>query len=156
MNQTSPGGSPVSLPRLAAALVVGWLLPGLGHILIRERTRGLVLLVTIAVTFWTGVAVGGIRATVNPGERKLWFAAQLGAGGHTLLAWAGHEIAKSGREITAQAKVPVHWRSLDIAIHYTGVAGLLNVLVLLDALGRADASRRVVAFERTLGRGTSP
>ena len=38
-----------------------------------------------------------------------------------------------------------HWLPADVGVHYTGVAGLLNLLVILDAVARADrggAARR--------------
>ena len=39
----------------------------------------------------------------------------------------------------AGAPNPVgHWLTTDIGVHYTGVAGLLTLLVILDAIGRAD------------------
>lgn len=127
------------------ALIAGWIVPGLGHILLGHRGRGIVFLATIAATFWTGVAVGGVRATVDPEARRLWFVAQLGAGSHALAAWAGHAIwappAPQGARADLNLPVPRHWRLLDIAVHYTGVAGLLNVLVLLDVLARGEPSR---------------
>jgi hypothetical protein len=38
-----------------------------------------------------------------------------------------------------------HWLPADVGVHYTGVAGLLNLLVILDAVARGDrgsSSRR--------------
>ncbi len=133
--------------------LLGWLVPGFGHLYLGQRTRGLVCLVTITATFWTGVAIGSVHATVDPRERTLWFMAQLCTGGNTLVAYAWHEIVtpdrdetnpavRSGRsqsaETLASAPIP-HWLSVDVGVHYTGVAGLLNLLVILDALGRAEA-----------------
>lgn len=134
-----------SVLHVPLALIAGWVLPGAGHLLLGHRGRGLVFLVTIAATFWTGVAVGGVRATVDPETRRLWFVAQLGAGSHALTAWAGHELwqppAPQSSRADLNLPVPRHWRLLDIAVHYTGVAGLLNVLVLLDLVARGEAIR---------------
>ncbi len=152
--------SQASLTRIPIALLLGWLVPGLGHIFIRHRTRGLIFLVTITATFWTGVAVGGMRSTVNPNERKLWFVAQLGTGGNTLLAWAGHEATKKSSDSQSDSvsqKSFAHWKSLDVAIHYTGVAGLLNVLVLLDLMARSELRKKSPSLEvETVTRGGSP
>lgn len=119
---------------------LAWLVPGLGHIYLGHRVRGLVCLVTITVTFWTGVAIGGVQATVDPQERTLWFMAQLCTGGNTIAAYGLHSFVEpsptAGQRPTA---VLAHWLSSEVGVHYTGVAGLLNLLVILDALGRADA-----------------
>jgi TM2 domain-containing membrane protein YozV len=119
---------------------LAWLVPGLGHIYLGHRVRGVVCLVTITVTFWTGVAIGGVQATVDPHERSFWFMAQICTGGNTLAAYGLHrvvepQLAAGQRPVAALA----HWLSSEVGVHYTGVAGLLNLLVILDALGRADA-----------------
>jgi len=122
--------------RAPIAGLLTWLVPGLGHIYLGQRARGLVLLVTITVTFWTGVAIGGVRDTVDPHKRRLWFTAQVCTGGYTLTAYALHR-----RLDRAGNPTPVtHWSAADIGVHYTGVAGLLNLLVVFDAVGRADSS----------------
>jgi len=122
--------------------LLAWLAPGLGHLYLGHRVRGLVCLVTITVTFWTGVAIGGVQATVDPHERTLWFMAQLCTGGNALAAYGLHSIVEP-KPTPGQrpAATLAHWLSADVGVHYTGVAGLLNLLVILDALGRADAAR---------------
>jgi len=130
--------------RVSTAGILGWLVPGLGHIFIGDRARGLVCLVTVTATFWCGVAIGGVRGTVDPKQRTLWFMAQLCAGGNAGVAYllrgdAFAEPATSGKE---RAAVTGSWVSADIGVHYTGVAGLLNILVILDALGRAERPAR--------------
>lgn len=120
--------------------LLAWLIPGLGHIYLGHRGRGLVCLVTITATFWTGVAIGGVHATVDPHERKLWFVAQLCTAGNTLGGYALHRSTMpkaAGKNPTA---FTAHWASVDVGIHYTGVAGLLNLLVIFDAVGRAEPS----------------
>lgn len=119
---------------------VAWLVPGLGHILIGERNRGLIILITIAATFWGGVAIGGVRTAVDPHKKKLWFIAQMPCGGHTLAAYAlGHQSRKA---LSAAELVPARWNSAEVATVYTGVAGLLSILTILDTLIRADKPSR--------------
>jgi TM2 domain-containing membrane protein YozV len=126
--------------------VLGWLVPGLGHLYLGQRARGLVCLVAITATFWTGVAIGSVHATVDPRERTLWFLAQLCTGGNTLIAYGWHAALTpphnrdphgASAHDHARTTVP-HWLSVDVGVHYTGVAGLLNLLVILDALARAE------------------
>ena len=125
--------------RMPIAAFLAWLVPGLGHIYVGHRGRGIICLVTIIVTFWSGVAIGGVQSTVAPRARKLWFVAQLGTGGNTLAAYALHcrvdpETARSGT-----VAVVALWSASEIGVHYTGVAGLLNLLVIFDAVARAEA-----------------
>ena len=116
--------------------IAAWIVPGLGHVLIGERNRGLIILVTITVTFWGGVAIGGVRTSVDPHQKTLWFIAQMPGGTHTLAAWwLG---LQSRRAVPAEELVPARWNSAEVATVYTGVAGLLSVLAILDALVRAD------------------
>jgi hypothetical protein len=121
--------------------ILAWIIPGLGHIYLGHRTRGLVLLVTITATFWTGVAIGSVQGTVDPTERRLWFLAQMGTGGNAISAFALNQITT--RAVRADNRKPVvtNWVAAEVGVHYTGVAGLLNVLVIFDAVGRADPTR---------------
>lgn len=118
---------------------LAWLIPGLGHIYLGHRIRGIVCLVTITATFWTGVAIGGVQGTVDPHERTLWFMAQLFTGGNTLAAYGLHGVVEPYQAAGQRSSAaPANWLSSEVGVHYTGVAGLLNLLVILDALGRAE------------------
>jgi len=129
--------------RAPAAGLLSWAIPGMGHIYLGHRTRGIILLATITVTFWTGVAIGGVRNTVDPQEHRLWFTAQVCAGGHTLAAYAWHQQVTPPRPHGAPPSPPTgHWSSADIGTHYTGVAGLLSILIIIDAVARADSGRK--------------
>jgi hypothetical protein len=122
--------------RVPLAGLLGWLVPGLGHIFLGHRTRGLILLVTITATFWFGIALGGLAGTVDRHGRTAWFLAELCNGGNTLTALAVRSVVvPTGPHATVR---PGHWLTVDIGIHYAGISGLLNLLVILDVLVRAD------------------
>lgn len=112
---------------------MSWFLPGLGHVYLGDRKRGLVLLVVVAMTFWCGVAIGGVRSTVQPRARTAWFMAQICAGSHTLVTYALGQV-RAKQFPTEQAGFVEE----DLAVIYTGVAGLLNILIIMDALAAAD------------------
>ncbi len=115
-------------PHPAVVGLAAWALPGLGHWVLGQRGRAIILCVTIMLTYWTGVAIGGVRYTVDPAGNALWFLAQSGAGPQVIALYMA----------TVRQEVPaVPWPDSDIAIIYAGVAGLLNMLVILDAIGRA-------------------
>lgn len=126
--------------RVPLAGVLALLFPGLGHWFIGDRGRGMIFCAVIGVTFWCGVAIGGVRSTVDVEERKAWFAAQLCAGSQAVVVLIGQRIAAAaiGTEAGAEGLPRAYWPSEDLAVVYTGVAGLLNLLVILDVLVRAE------------------
>lgn len=132
--------------KMPLAGIGGWILPGLGHIIAGDRKRGIIILVTIMLTFWGGVAIGGVRNSVDPKQQKLWFMAQICAGGHTLLAYSWGQSERKG--LSADELVSANWRSVELALVFTGVAGLLNVLAIMDALVRSDPNSRATDPER--------
>ncbi len=127
-----------SVARMSLAGLLGWLVPGLGQIYLGHRGRGIICLVTIVVTFWTGIAIGGVQGTVAPKARRLWFVAQLCTGGNTLAAYALHYRVDPETAQSSTLSVVSHYSSSEVGVHYTGVAGLLNLLVIFDAVALAD------------------
>jgi len=128
--------------------LLAWIVPGLGHLFIGERARGLAILITISVTFWGGVAIGSVRDTVHPQIRKAWFMAQICTGSHALISYKWGQAVRSV-PASPDDDTLAYWKSVETAVVYTGVAGLLNLLAILDAITRADpASQRVLATTR--------
>ena len=135
--QTSPERSP-SAP---FAAILAWLIPGLGHWFLGERQRGAVFFVVITVTFWAGIAVGGVRTTITPRDNGAWIAAQLCAGPQAVAAlyWSNYRGEHFNNEIRAG------YPGSNISVVYAGVAGLLNLLVIIDTLARAEARQTAAA-----------
>ncbi len=119
------------------AAILTWLLPGAGHVFIGERSRGLIIMITIAVTFWGGVAVGGVKKTVDPKDRTLWFLGQICAGGHSLAAFGIGKLVEP-RDGEKKADLEAYGRSEEVAVVYTAICGMLNILVIFDVLVRAE------------------
>lgn len=67
------------------ALVLSWLVPGLGHILIGQKARGMIFLVTLHGLFALGLLIGGIRA-INPADQPIWRYTQFLTGWPMLVA----------------------------------------------------------------------
>jgi hypothetical protein len=147
--------SPVMTPRPAALIALaGWAVPGLGYVLIGQRARGLVVGVTIILTFIYGVLIGGIRVVDVPGYRppnaiegreatgswqftdnpsaeiinKPWYIAQVLAGPLNIVASVA-SVASAERGVHASTA-----RTFDIGTLYTAVAGMLNLLVIMDSV----------------------
>ena len=125
--------------RMSIAGVLTWLLPGAGHVFIGERARGIIIMATIAVTFWSGVAIGGVSNTVSPRDRSLWFMGQICAGGHALVAWrVGDWVDPPASGPKQDPKFVAFGRSEEISVVYTAICGMLNILVVFDVLVRAE------------------
>jgi hypothetical protein len=64
------------------ALILGWLIPGAGHLLTRHWIRALLLFMAITAMFWLGLAMQAKVYVPNTGDPLdiLGFAGDLGTG----------------------------------------------------------------------------
>lgn len=124
-------------PSSFLAAILAWVVPGLGHWFLGERQRGAIFFIVITVTFWAGVAVGGVRTTITPKDNGAWIAAQLCAGPQALAALYWSNRLSLHDKVDLKAGYP----GSNISVVYAGVAGLLNLLVIIDTLARADAKQ---------------
>lgn len=108
----------------AIAPIVGWLIPGGGHLIQRRWIRGLLLLMSVLAMFEIGLAMSGKVYQPNTGDLLdiLGFVGDVGAGGLYLLArlmnWGANPIAVA---------------VADYGTKFIVVSGLLNVMAIVDA-----------------------
>jgi TM2 domain-containing membrane protein YozV len=147
-----------SRPVVFVALLLSWLVPGAGHLYLQRRARGLVILVVIAATFWSGVAIGGVM-TVDYQNERWWFTAEMLTGIHGIVGWARQaavydrlaadpEIGAApapgtalrtdwayrvDRKLAAEGKA-LAYPTDNVARAYAGTAGLLNLMCMFDAV----------------------
>ena len=109
----------VSLP-----LVAGWLVPGLGHVLVKRPIRGAILFVSITLMFVLGIVMQGKLYVANPSDllEMLGFIGDLGSG---LLFIIGR-VADLGHSAVQVA-------TADYGTKFIVVAGLLNFIAAIDA-----------------------
>jgi len=115
--------------RSVAAVVLAWVWPGLGHLFLGRRGKGLVLMGAIVVLFVLGVSMNsGLQLHVGLDDplAVLFSLAQMGIGAPYVLA---RLIGYGDGLVTSP--------SFEYGNTFTAVAGLLNVLVMLDALDTA-------------------
>src|SRR5499427_10433052 len=107
---------------LAPAL--GWLIPGVGHIIQKRWIRGLLLMVSIVTLFLLGLAMDGRIYKANGGDILdiLGFIGDLGTGGLYIVTRA----LDLGHGIIAHA-------TADYGTKFIIVAGLLNFICVADA-----------------------
>ncbi len=106
--------------------IVAWAVPGGGHFLIGQRRHAYVLFAAIGLTFLMGLYIGSI-GIVDPVGAKPWYLAQILTS--PIVGWLG-QVAEKG-------DFPVYGRAQDYGQIYTALAGLLNLLCILNAVYRA-------------------
>jgi hypothetical protein len=115
--QNTPGGF-VYLP-----LIAGWLVPGLGHFLLRKWIRGALLAISVIGMFSLGIAMKGkIYTGALDILDMLGMAGDLGNG---LLFLAGRTLGWGAEHIQVTTG--------DYGSKFIVVAGLLNVIAAVDA-----------------------
>jgi hypothetical protein len=115
-------------PRPGAAVpacLLAWLFPGAGHLFLRRTAKGFILMGAIGALFVLGVAMDS-RLSVSLGFddvlASLFSLAQMAVGAPYVVARAlGYEMGDV-RSVT-----------FEYGNTFTAVAGLLNILVVLDA-----------------------
>ena len=112
--------------------LAGWLIPGGGHFIIKEKTRAIIIFTTIALTFAIGLYLGSI-AVVNPVTSKLAYTAQI---------MNSPAVAAIGR-ITKEGHFTVVGKPKEIGEIYTSITGLLNLLCIVNAVYLAHIKNNV-------------
>jgi hypothetical protein len=106
------------------APIVGWLIPGAGHILLKRYIRGLLILTSVVAMFAIGLGMQGRIYKPNGGDILdiLGFVGDLGSGALYILA----RIMEWGDVMAANA-------AADYGKTFLIVAGLLNFIAAADA-----------------------
>lgn len=140
----SARNSSASTPALAA-LIAGWVLPGLGHYLIGEKKRGLILLCGLYGLFGAGLLVGGIDV-IDRRQDTLWYAGQVLIGPPAIALDKWRESMR--KSVSPPGPMPSSagfgtppysisiGRPNELGTLYCTLAGVLNLLVLVDLFGR--------------------
>ena len=121
----------------AAAVALGWFIPGGGHFLLKRRGRGLLLLVSVTSMFLCGLMMRGAMFQPQSGDLL------------TILINTGGFIGDMCSGVLYLLSVWLGYNQPDMAgaVHDYGTkflvsAGLLNVLAMVDAFeiaaGRKD------------------
>ncbi len=106
------------------APAVGWLVPGLGHIIQKKWWRGLLLAISVWALFVLGVMMEGKVYGFNTGDLLdiLGFIGDLGAGGLYIVTRA-----------MDWGRGAINLATADYGTKFIIVAGLLNIISAVDA-----------------------
>ena len=121
--RTDREAAPLTAMAVLAPLI-GWLIPGAGHLIQKRWIRGTLLLISVVAMFALGLAMNGKIYKPNTGDLLdiLGFIGDLGAGG----LYIASRMGDWGRTVITQA-------TADYGTRYIVVAGLLNVMSMVDA-----------------------
>lgn len=115
------------------AAFLAWVLPGLGHLFMGQRTRGWLIMFGTFFLITCGLLIGGIDV-VDMQRDRLWFIAQAFNGPITfILDFLNQAFLKTAEEAT-QARLTSLGNINATGTLYIALAGLMNLVVMLDAL----------------------
>jgi hypothetical protein len=114
---------PVNMMSVVAP-VIGWLVPGAGHLIQKRFVRGALLFISVATLFLLGLGMQGRIYKANGGDilDMLGFIGNLGAGGLYLLTLAAD-----------WGQGAIQFATADYGTKFMIVAGLLNFISVADA-----------------------
>jgi TM2 domain-containing membrane protein YozV len=107
------------------ALILSWVVPGCGHLYLGKRVKAIIFFVLIVGAFFYGMWLSDFN-NVSPARYKLAAVAQAFSG---FPAVAGLAIDQTKRGVINEGP-----QIFDVSLVYTCVAGLLNLLVVIDAI----------------------
>ncbi|MFO0868006.1 MAG: DUF6677 family protein [Pirellulales bacterium] len=146
---------PVDLRNSTLAAIVGWLIPGAGHLYQRRYSKGVFFAVCVLTTYFYGLSLGGghvVYASWKREDFRWQYVCQAGVGLPALPALLQSRRVMRGQEplvadVLAPPRQPVYpndadhlaewhlehkWR-FDLGTLYTMIAGLMNILAVYDA-----------------------
>ena len=133
---------PFPMPTRVFAVVLAWLIPGAGHLVLGKLGRGVLLMVLIVGSFYFGLLLNGklyIPVAADPPSAFhfdpisiLWSFAQIGSG---LCYAVAHAL---GLGIVAKPESATY----EYGNTFMFLAGLLNYLLILDVFDIAAGRRR--------------
>jgi len=112
--------------RRGVAFAAAWLAPGAGHVVLGKWAKGLFFFVLLGLTYLAGLYIVGFR-TVSFDDNPFYYVGQYGSGLTFLLA-------RVMSEHKAFPRPELHPSWFDPGLLYVCVAGLLNVVIMMNVL----------------------
>ncbi len=129
-----------------AGAVAAWLVPGAGHLLLGQKGRAAILLASIGMLWLGGFFIGGVGVFDRKGH-PIWFMGQMliapsvvVEGYHRSLQ--GPDGLPPRPDDTAGPYQPSYGHVHEQGVLYTSLAGMLNLLAIMDVLYRDPADPR--------------
>ncbi|MFH1616562.1 MAG: DUF6677 family protein [Planctomycetota bacterium] len=116
-----PKAGEMFFPLLAA--FCAWIVPGAGHLLVREKRRAAIIFAGIAGLFLLGLYIGSV-AVIDPVNERLWYLAQIMVS----------PIVSLVGKITVVKGYVSYGRPNEIGQIYTSIAGMMNLLTIINVV----------------------
>ncbi|HLJ29199.1 MAG TPA: DUF6677 family protein [Candidatus Angelobacter sp.] len=106
------------------APMLGWVIPGAGHLIQKKWARGFLLMFSVVLMFMLGIAMGGKIYKSNTGDLldMLGFVGDAGAGGLYIIS-----------RVMELGGIAIAFATNDYGTKYIVISGLLNVMSMVDA-----------------------
>ncbi len=122
-----------SIPINFTAIVLGWLLPGLGHVSVGQKRRGFLIMGGALFLVFCGTLVGGIDA-VDHNKDGLWFIAQVWCGPVVVgIDWLNQTFI-APLPLADKGTLVGLSHANEMGTLFIAMAGLMNFVVLLDVI----------------------
>jgi hypothetical protein len=115
--------------------LVGWCVPGAGHIMLGERTRGTIIFFAIVALFVAGMYIGSI-GVIDAANARPWYFGQM------LTSPLVSMLARMNPTVGGLPAYPSYGRPFEIGQIYTTIAGLLNLLCIINAVYMAYSGKQ--------------
>lgn len=103
--------------------LAGWVVPGGGHLMIGQKDKAAVIFVGVVLAFLIGIYIGSV-GVINPVAEWLWFIPQMMVSPAVKLLGA----------ITIKNEIESFGKPNEIGQIYTSMAGMLNLLCIVNAV----------------------
>jgi hypothetical protein len=141
-------GARVTQKPFLTQFIAGWLIPGSGHILSNRKSTGWLLLVLVNSLWLAGMLLCDYEAASRLFHPWLFWAG-AGCGTSVIVYYldpAADLLLRGLASVQEYQDVP-RWSDTGVLLVY--VAGLLNILCLLDLLdSRIDPTRRTASHDQ--------
>jgi hypothetical protein len=113
--------------------VIAWVLPGAGHIVLKEYRRGIIIFTGITILFAMGLYIGSVGVITSA---ELWYLAQM------LVSPAVVLLGKLNMQVNGMVPYPSSGKPFEIGQIYTFTAGALNLLCIINAMYMAYTGKQ--------------
>ncbi len=108
---------------LPVLMVLAWLVPGLGHMLLGRRSRAAVFFVVVVIAFLLGITLDGELILPHAGD-PLSYLAAIASVGNGVLFFVARAVGLGQGVVTSPA--------FEFGNTFLLTAGMMNLLLVLD------------------------
>lgn len=116
------GGGTSAFP-LPVLMVLAWLVPGVGHMLLGRRSRAAVFFVVVVIAFLLGITLDGELILPHAGD-PLSYLAAIASVGNGVLFFVARAVGLGQGVVTSPA--------YEFGNTFLLTAGMMNLLLVLD------------------------